>query len=117
MAASRLDSKSDNEDKKEEVRPPTSKPSRARFFVPTLQELTARTIINQLGDVQAVEKFILQLSSKDLKHNLSGPIVVFEHCLQLLKSKLNELLNHVVHGKLKEADAILKANPDIYHSY
>ena len=82
-----------------------TKPNGATFFVPSLQELISTRLINQLGSIEAIEKF-LENSAIDIKP-------IFKNALTRLQSQVDILLNRVVKGKQKEAEEIIKANPTL----
>lgn len=81
-----------------------SSASSVTFFVPSLKELAATQLINQLGSVQAVEKYISQHPGIDMKPMLGD-------ALERLQSQVNLLLVHVVKAEQKEAEEIIKTNP------
>lgn len=85
---------------------PISSASSVTFFasVPSLKELAATQLINQLGSVQAVEKYISQHPGTDIKPMLGD-------ALERLQSQVNLLLVHVVKAEQKEAEEIIKTNP------
>ncbi|MDR3491351.1 MAG: hypothetical protein P4M12_04810 [Gammaproteobacteria bacterium] len=86
----------------------SSSSSSVAFFssVPSLKELAATQLVNQLGSVPAVEEFILQRPGVDMKPLLG-------EALERLQYQVNTLLVHVVKGDQKEAEELIKVNPKL----
>ncbi|MDR3491106.1 MAG: hypothetical protein P4M12_03555 [Gammaproteobacteria bacterium] len=74
--------------------------------VPSLKELVATHLTNQLGSVSAVKEFISENANIAFEPMLEGQ-------LERLQSQFKKLLEHVVLGNQKEAEDIIKENPNL----